>query len=127
MNPRRGPPRRKNRIAPTRKRQPNNLFCCAPAPRASVILTICSLVAQHPPMLARVLSAAVNGIGAFPAGVEVNCGWGDTIIVIVEAIPPNTPFCSKWHQSQQVRMQKAFASRNSTSRVPVLVFAYSAR
>ena len=38
---------------------------------------------QHPPMLARVLSAAVNGIGAFPAGVEVNCGWGDTVIVIV--------------------------------------------
>jgi len=82
---------------------------------------------HNPPMLARVLSAAVHGIEAFPVEVEVNCGWGDTIIVIVEAIPPNTPFCSKWHQSQQVRMQKAFASRNSTSRVPVLVFAYSAR
>ncbi len=25
---------RKNRIAPTRKRQPNHLFCCAFAPRA---------------------------------------------------------------------------------------------
>jgi magnesium chelatase family protein len=34
-------------------------------------------------MLARVLSAAVNGIEAFPVEVEVNCGWGDTIIVIV--------------------------------------------
>jgi hypothetical protein len=33
-------------------------------------------------MLARVLSAAVNGIEAFPVEVEVNCGWGDTIIVI---------------------------------------------
>ena len=34
-------------------------------------------------MLARVLSAAVNGIEAFPVEVEVNCGWGDTIVVIV--------------------------------------------
>jgi hypothetical protein len=30
--------------------------------------------AQHPPMLARVLSAAVNGIEAFPVEVEVNSG-----------------------------------------------------
>ncbi|MGZ4972629.1 MAG: YifB family Mg chelatase-like AAA ATPase [Limisphaerales bacterium] len=34
-------------------------------------------------MLARVFSAAVNGIEAFPVEVEVNAGWGDTIIVIV--------------------------------------------
>jgi magnesium chelatase family protein len=34
-------------------------------------------------MLARVLSAAVNGIEAFPVEVEVNCGWGDTVIVTV--------------------------------------------
>ena len=34
-------------------------------------------------MLAKVLSAAVNGIEAFPVEVEVNAGWGDTIIVIV--------------------------------------------
>ncbi|HZM01429.1 MAG TPA: YifB family Mg chelatase-like AAA ATPase, partial [Candidatus Saccharimonadales bacterium] len=34
-------------------------------------------------MLARVLSAAVNGIEAFPVEVEVNCGWGDTVMVIV--------------------------------------------
>jgi magnesium chelatase family protein len=34
-------------------------------------------------MLARVLSAAVNGIEAFPVEVEVNCGWGDTTVVIV--------------------------------------------
>ena len=39
--------------------------------------------AQYPPMLARVLSAAVNGIEAFPVEVEVNSGWGDTVIVIV--------------------------------------------
>lgn len=34
-------------------------------------------------MLARVLSAAVNGIEAFPVEVEVNAGYGDTLIVIV--------------------------------------------
>src|SRR5579872_7189840 len=35
------------------------------------------------PMLARVCSAAVNGIEAYPVEVEVNAGWGDTKIIIV--------------------------------------------
>ncbi|MDE3069007.1 MAG: ATP-binding protein [Verrucomicrobiota bacterium] len=34
-------------------------------------------------MLAKVCSAALNGIDAFPVEVEVNAGWGDTLIVIV--------------------------------------------
>jgi hypothetical protein len=34
-------------------------------------------------MLARVLSAAVNGVESFPVEVEVNSGWGDTVVVIV--------------------------------------------
>jgi magnesium chelatase family protein len=34
-------------------------------------------------MLARVFSAAVNGIEAFPVEVEVNSGWGDSVMVIV--------------------------------------------
>ena len=34
-------------------------------------------------MLAKVCAAAVNGIEAYPVEVEVNAGWGDTIIVIV--------------------------------------------
>ena len=34
-------------------------------------------------MLAKVCSAAVNGIEAYPVEVEVNVGFGDTIIVIV--------------------------------------------
>jgi len=34
-------------------------------------------------MLAKVCSAAVNGIEAYPVEVEVNAGWGDTIVVIV--------------------------------------------
>jgi magnesium chelatase family protein len=34
-------------------------------------------------MLARVCSAAVNGIEAYPIEVEVNAGYGDTLVVIV--------------------------------------------
>jgi magnesium chelatase family protein len=34
-------------------------------------------------MLSRVCSAAVNGIDAYPVEVEVNAGYGDTLIVIV--------------------------------------------
>src|SRR5499433_2868084 len=34
-------------------------------------------------MLAQVCSAAVNGIEAYPVEVEVNSGFGDTVIVIV--------------------------------------------
>jgi magnesium chelatase family protein len=34
-------------------------------------------------MLSRVLSAAVNGIEAYPVEVEVNAGFGDTLIVVV--------------------------------------------
>jgi magnesium chelatase family protein len=34
-------------------------------------------------MLARVLSAAVDGIEAFPVEVEVNSDWGYTVVVIV--------------------------------------------
>ena len=34
-------------------------------------------------MLSRVCSAAVNGIDAYPVEVEVNVGYGDTLVVIV--------------------------------------------
>jgi len=33
-------------------------------------------------MLAKVCSAALTGIDAYPVEVEVNAGYGDTIIVI---------------------------------------------
>jgi len=35
------------------------------------------------PMVARALSIDLNGIEAFPVEVEVNCGWGDTVIVLM--------------------------------------------
>src|ERR1043166_8597363 len=34
-------------------------------------------------MLAKVFSAAVNGIEAYPVEVEVNAGYGDTVLVVV--------------------------------------------
>ena len=34
-------------------------------------------------MLSKVCSAAVNGIEAYPIEVEVNAGWGDTLVIIV--------------------------------------------
>ena len=37
-------------------------------------------------MLSKVCSAAVNGIDAYPVEVEVNCGYGDTLIVILSCI-----------------------------------------
>jgi hypothetical protein len=42
-------------------------------------------------MLARVLSAAVNGIEAFPVEVEVNSGWGDTTVVMLSCNLPTRP------------------------------------
>jgi hypothetical protein len=39
-------------------------------------------------MLAKACSAAVNGIEAYPVEVEVNAGYGDTVIVIVDTIRP---------------------------------------
>ncbi len=42
-------------------------------------------------MLARVFSAAVNGIEAFPVEMEVNCGWGDTVVVMLSCdLPPGS-------------------------------------
>jgi len=41
-------------------------------------------------MLSRVCSAAVNGIEAFPVEVEVNAGWGDTLVVIVGLPTPRS-------------------------------------
>jgi magnesium chelatase family protein len=52
------------------------------APR-KIRIALAAGFAHHRPMLARVLSAAVNGIEAFPVEVEVNCGWGDSMMVIV--------------------------------------------
>ena len=48
-------------------------------------IALAPVFGEHPLMLvlARALSATVNGIEAFPVEVEVNCGWGDTMITIV--------------------------------------------
>lgn len=43
---------------------------------------------NHLAMLARVCSAAVNGIDAYAVEVEVNCGFGETFIAFVVIITP---------------------------------------
>jgi len=44
--------------------------------RRKSCIALAPVFVQYPRMLARVLSAAVNGIEAFPVGVEVYSGWG---------------------------------------------------
>jgi hypothetical protein len=41
-------------------------------------------------MLSRVCSAAVNGIEDYPVEVEVNVGYGDTLVVMIATIHPQT-------------------------------------
>jgi hypothetical protein len=43
-------------------------------------------------MLSKVCSAAVNGSEAYPVEVEVNAGFGDTLIVIVVNKTPKAGF-----------------------------------
>ncbi len=45
-------------------------------------------------MLAKVCSAALAGIDAYPIEVEVNAGFGDTLVVIVVPIYPHQIHCS---------------------------------
>jgi hypothetical protein len=56
-------------------------------------------------MLARVCSAAVNGIEAYPVEVEVevNVGWGDTLIVIIATNTPKTVLGIRCNQFGAVR------------------------
>jgi magnesium chelatase family protein len=46
-------------------------------------IALSRFLAHNRAMLAKVCSAAVNGIEAYPVEVEVNAGFGDTLIVIV--------------------------------------------
>jgi hypothetical protein len=42
------------------------------------------------PMLAKVCSATVNGNEAYPVEVEVNAGFGDTLVMTIAANTPQT-------------------------------------
>jgi hypothetical protein len=52
-------------------------------------MALAPVFAQYPPMLARVLSAAVDAIEAFPVEAEVNSGWGYTVVALFMLISPN--------------------------------------
>ena len=50
---------------------------------AQIIVAVARNFSDIKPMLSRVCSAAVNGIDAYAIEVEVNCGYGDTLIVVL--------------------------------------------
>jgi len=52
-------------------------------PLRKIRIALLTLLDNNYSMLAKVCSAAVNGIEAYPIEVEVNAGYGDTIIVII--------------------------------------------
>ncbi len=69
-------------------------------------------------MLAKVCSAAVNGIEAYPVEVEVNAGWGDTLIVIV-GLPDAAVKESRdrvTHRAHQFRLQISHGPHHHQSR-----------
>jgi hypothetical protein len=55
---------------------------------------IYAALAQAVAMLSKVCSAAVNGIDAYPVEVEVNVGYGDTLIVVGE-LALTSPACHR--------------------------------
>jgi hypothetical protein len=52
-------------------------------------------------------SADVNGIEAFAFGVEVNSGWGDTVVVMITAISPI--LCAKRLQAMHYSVKAILA------------------
>ena len=68
------------RSAPSADRQPDGSILRTAQKTGLPFAPVCVITL---PMLAKVCSAAVNGIEAYPVEVEVNAGYGDTIIVIV--------------------------------------------
>jgi hypothetical protein len=59
---------------------------------SEIYFGICSRSWQHPAMLTRVFSAAIQGVEAIQVEIEVNAGSGDPVIVLV-GLP--TPRCGR--------------------------------
>jgi hypothetical protein len=72
-------------------REPGPTLSIASAPPLEPFAALQShpVLLNTPPMLAKVCSAAVNGIESYPVEVEVNAGYGDPIIVIIVSISPS--------------------------------------
>ena len=83
-------------------------------------------------MLAKVCSAAVNGIDAYPVEVEVNAACGETLIVIVSCNLPMARFepCGRDGRSGRVRPGPEKRSQNvfmSPDEYPSLTCSVSSR
>jgi len=61
----------------------DNRNCIFPCERETIALLGWFTIPRIFGVLAKVFSAAVAGIDAYPVEVEVNAGWGDTVVVIV--------------------------------------------
>ena len=61
-------------------------------------------------MLSKVCSAEVNGIDAYPVEVEVNVGYGDTLIVVV-GLPDAAVKALRAHHVRQLQERLAAGSR----------------
>jgi hypothetical protein len=74
------------------KRQRNYIRCLfilgSPKLEAQKPIALSAPLVHNRAMLAKVCSAAVNGIDAYPVEVEVNAGFGDTLIVMLPGILP---------------------------------------
>jgi hypothetical protein len=71
-------------LCPGARKVPEHALRAAPHFR----IALSRFLAHKRAMLAKVCSAAVNGIEAYPVEVEVNAGFGDTLIVIIVSISP---------------------------------------
>jgi hypothetical protein len=69
-------------------------------------------------MLAKVCSAAVKGIEAYPVEVEVNVGFGDTLIVIIVSISPisELAFLRRHNLSRSASLRNGGATLSSHPR-----------
>ena len=57
-------------------------------------------------MPSQVCSAAVNGIDAYPVEVEVNEGYGDTVIVMLSCILPMPNGSSARHKPRILMVKR---------------------
>ena len=75
-------------------------------------------------MLAKVCSAAVTGIEAYPVEVEVNAGYGDTLIVIVVNKTPKPPQPdSGWFSGGIVPLASSVLVRNGERDSGILLWS----
>jgi hypothetical protein len=70
------------------KKKPLWLIAIFTAAIATLMMVSACLAESQPRLLSALPEAEATAIEALPVEVEVNCGWGDTLIVIIMPISP---------------------------------------